>query len=412
MVSDTIGAGRLLRASALELSDDRFLKAALLAEFQSSFGPAGGSARVFAAPARINLIGEHIDYNGGQVFPVALDKCLYLAIRQRADDVIVIRNLQLPGEYRRSLAEAGASDADTGFALYIDGMLAGLRAAGATIDHGFEALLFSTVPMGAGVSSSAALELCFGVALSSLYNFTIDRLELVKLAQKAEHDFVGVQCGIMDQFAVAFGRRGQAMLLDTASLVYQYVPLELGDFCIVLMNSNFPRALAGSKYNERRAECDKALALLRPALAVNKLCAIRPEQFDRQAGLLVDPVLLRRARHCVYENERVRRSVEALRAGDLVRFGELMKQSHLSLRDDYEVTSPALDALFDAASGHEACLGARMTGAGFGGCVIALVKRADYNEFSARVGQAYTALTGLVADFYMSAAGDGARELA
>lgn len=429
---------KLAGADPAQLADEAWLAAALTDDFVGVFGAAAEPVRCFAAPARINLIGEHIDYNGGQVFPAALDKCLYMAIRKRSDGQIVVRSTQLPGEYRRSLTAAGTTNADTSYGLYMDGILTLLQRRGAGIDRGFEILLFSTVPMSAGVSSSAALELCFAKALVSLFDYEIELLELVKLTQLAEHEFVGVMCGIMDQFAVAFGRKGQAMLLDTATLDYKYVPLELGKHCIVLINSNYPRNLAESKYNERRAECERGLAVLQqvtgpagaqatgssgnqsggtgaaasPEVWPPSLCAMSPEQFEQRASLLTDPVVRRRVRHCVYENRRVRDSVAALEAGRLADFGRLMKESHISLRDDYEVSGAALDAIFDVASAHSACLGVRMTGAGFGGCAIALVERSAATAFIEAVDPAYTARTGLRASFYITEAGAGARELA
>jgi len=414
---------RTLQASSDQLADEIWLVQALKDDFVDIFGQSIASVRCFAAPARINLIGEHIDYNGGRVFPAALDKSLYIAIRKRADDRIVVRSVQLPGEYCRSLTLAGQLGPETSYGRYMDGILTLLQRRGACIDCGFEILLFSTVPMSAGVSSSAALELCFAKAVVALFNYDIELLELVKLTQLAEHEFVGVMCGIMDQFAVAFGRRGQAMLLNTATLEYKYVPLELGKHCIVLINSNYPRNLSESKYNERRQECEQGLAMLQRYFATgaggqalrqnppHALCDLDPEQFEASVDALTDPVIRRRVRHCVYENQRVLRSMADLEAGRLADFGQLMKESHISLRDDYEVSGAALDAIYDAAADHPACLGVRMTGAGFGGCAIALVERAAAPDFIAALGPAYTARTGLTASFYITEAGDGAREL-
>lgn len=388
-----------------------------------SAAPGGPTASMeapafFAAPARINLIGEHIDYNGGKVFPAALDRCLFVAIRGRADNLIRVRSLQQDARYdRRLMPDASVQPAETAdqgeanFAPYLDGVLAGLAEHGARLEHGFDALLFSTVPMGAGVSSSAALELGFGTAVLSLTGRELSPLDLALIGQKAEHQWAGVHCGIMDQFAVAFGRAGQAILLDTDSLDYRYVPLALGQYCIILMNSNVPRSLAGSKYNERRAECQRGLAVLGPILGVDNLCAISPEAFAAVADRLEDPLVLRRVRHCVSENQRVLESVAALEAGRLDRFGALMSESHRSLRDDYQVSGPALDALFDAAKAHPACLGARMTGAGFGGCAIALVERQAAADFIASVDEAYRQASGYRADFYVTTIGDGARQL-
>jgi len=400
-----------LQANPAQLADEHWLRQSMAADFIKIFGGTAENLRCFAAPARINLIGEHIDYNGGKVFPAALDKYLYMTVRRREDDQILIRNLQLPGEYRRTLSARGIGNNELSYSLYLDGILELIQKAGLEATGGFEALIFTTVPRGGGVSSSAALELCYATLLQGLFPVELSRLELAKIAQLAEHEYVGVQCGIMDQFAVAFGKAGQAMLLDTGTLEYEYVPLDLGDHCIVLMNSNYPRTLAGSKYNERRAECMQGLAIAQETLPIKNLCDMNIAQFDQLAQRIADPVIRKRVKHCVHENNRVHKSVLALREGRLAEFGQLMNQSHISLRDDYEVSGDALDALFGAASSHPDCLGARMTGAGFGGCAIALVKRSASEDFMAKVGTVYKARTGLQADFYQTMAGDGAREL-
>ncbi len=380
-------------------------------EFAKRFGGSSDTVRVFAAPARINLIGEHIDYNGGKVFPVALDRYLYAAIRKRNDDSIIVRNMDLPGEFRTTLGSPFVANANGDYVKYLNGILFGVQKAKGVLGSGFEMLLFSTVPMGAGVSSSAALELCFSYALSELYGLGIDRLDLVKISQKAEHDFAGVQCGIMDQFAVAFGKKDNAILLDTASLEYELVPLLLGDYRIVLMNSNKPRALADSKYNERLAECRRGLAELQNIVSIKNLCELSNRQFEEYSASIGDETVRRRVRHCVSENVRVLQSVDALKAGDLRSFGKLMCESHCSLRDDYEVSGSALDALYDEAMLQEGCLGARMTGAGFGGCAIALVHKDRVDAFIREVALGYMAKTSIEARFYIAGTGEGAHEI-
>ncbi len=385
----------------------------LVDEFVHCFGGDPLAVRVFAAPARINLIGEHIDYNGGKVFPVTLDRYLYSAIRARTDDSIVVRNMELPGEYRGKIGSpiSAVADASGDYVKYLNGILFGIQKLQGPLPAGFELLLSSTVPMGAGVSSSAALELSFSYALSQVYGLGIDRLDLVRISQKAEHDYAGVQCGIMDQFAVAFGKKNSAILLDTATLEYELVPLLLGDYRIVLMNSNKPRTLADSKYNERLAECAQGLAQLRKSVPIKAICELTEAQFEQFSAALADDTIRRRVRHCVSENARVLRSVAALKAGDLAAFGSLMSDSHRSLRDDYEVTGPALDALYDGAVAQKGCLGARMTGAGFGGCAIALVHESRVNDFITNVGADYTAKTGMEARFYIAGTGEGAHEI-
>ncbi len=384
-----------------------------LSEFKGEFAKRFGSGPValFASPARINVIGEHIDYNGGKVFPAAIDRYLYIAIRKRGDSKIVYDDLRFPGRMEFDAGDDFAYAKENGYANYLNGIVKLLRDGGHTFDSGFELLMFSNIPAGGGVSSSAALEVGFAWALSDLFGFAVDRVTIAKLGQRSEHEFMNVKCGIMDQFSVAMGKKDNAILLDTSNLWYRYVPLEVGDYRIVVMNTNKKRELADSKYNERLGECMTGLAELKKHAKIEALCELTPEAFAPLEAKLADDVIRRRVRHCVTENARVNEAVAALEAGDLKRLGELLVASHESLRDDYEVTGIELDTLFEEANGTEGCIGARMTGAGFGGCAIALVKKDSVKAFVEKVGGAYRARTGLEADFFSCEPGDGVTRL-
>lgn len=373
---------------------------------------AGEAPLIVCSPARVNLIGEHIDYNGGMVLPAALDRATYLSVRQRRDDRIIARNVNFDGTFEQRTSDPLVRGATTGWFNYLSGMLEVLQGAGLILDRGFEALFYSDVPAGSGVSSSAAVEVAIGKALSALYGLDLDERRIALLGQKAENEFVGVSCGIMDQFAVALSKTGHALLLDCATQQTRHVPLELGDVVMVLANTNKERRLADSKYNERRAECDAALAALHRKLpALRDLCSLDEATFEAHAPLIENEIVRRRARHVVSEHARVHAAVAALESGDLASFGRLMKRSHRSLRDDYEVTGEHLDALFDLAKDAPGCLGTRMTGAGFGGCTVSLVNKAELKNFCDQVGQGYHERTGLVPTFHVCRASSGVRLL-
>ena len=368
--------------------------------------------RVFFAPGRVNVIGEHIDYNGGRVFPAALSLGNWLFARPRAGRSARFASTVFPGEFTVDLDRLLFDPAD-GFANYPKGVMWALHPLGARAAGG-DFLFAGNLPGGAGLSSSASVELAAAVAVNALCGAELPMLELVKACQRAENQFVGVNSGIMDQFASGMGRAEHAVLLDTATLAYEYVPLVLGEHRLVVANTNAPRGLADSRYNERRGECERALAALRrarPGLA--HLAELAPSEFAAAAAACAwdDPALVRRARHVVEENARVSRAVAALRAGRLAELGGLLNASHRSLRDDYEVTGPHLDALAEAAWAVPGCLGSRMTGAGFGGCTVSLVRADGTDAFAARVQAAYRRATGLAASFYVSEIGDGAREV-
>lgn len=362
----------------------------------------------YFSPGRINLIGEHTDYNGGYVFPASITYGTYGVARRREDDKVFVysTNFEKLGVIDFTVNELNY-DKNDNWANYVKGVLLTLKEAGHKIDTGFELLVEGTIPNGAGLSSSASLELLVGVVLEHLFNLDVTRLELVKMGKKVENEFIGVNSGIMDQFAIGFGEEDKAILLDTNTLKYEMVPVVLNDYAIVIMNTNKRRELADSKYNERRAECEEALARLQTKLEITALGELSETEFDANQDLIGDEVLIRRAKHAVYENERTKKAKEALTANDLEEFGKLLNASHASLRDDYEVTGLELDTLVAAAQKQEGVLGARMTGAGFGGCAIALVKESEIRAFKNKVYDEYLKVIGYAPVFYVAHIGCG-----
>jgi galactokinase len=416
-VEKTSAETRCAKLEYLANSDDaRFsgelFKRDFLAEFDALYGAGKEAPAIFASPARINIIGEHIDYNGGLVFPAAIDRYLYLAIRKRNDRAIVYNDLRFLGELRFSIDDKFEYRKESLYANYLNGILTILADRGMLLDSGFEVLFFSTIPSGGGVSSSAALEVGFARAISDLYGFGIDPVDLALIGQESEHRFMNVQCGIMDQFAVAMGKKGFAMALDCATIKHRYVPLELGDARIVVMNTNKKRELADSKYNERLGECRAGLAAIKKAMTLENLCSLPVAKLDEALRAIDDPVVKKRVRHCVTEQARVEGAVAALERGDLATLGKLLGESHVSLRDDYEVTGDELDTLYEEAIAIPGCIGARMTGAGFGGCAIAIVKKDSVKEFIKRVGERYRERCGIEASFFACEPGDGAGRFA
>lgn len=393
------------------------LAAEMKKQFIARYGGQEDGVRIFFSPARINIIGEHIDYNGGKVFPAAIDRALYLAIRKRSDSKIVYDDLRFPGEFCFDIHDNFSFKKEHDYCNYLNGILKILKDRGFALDTGFEVLFFSCIPAGGGISSSSALECGFAFAICNLYNFDVNRIEIAKIGQQSEHEFMNVKCGIMDQFIIAMGRKDNAVLLDCETLDYQYVPLAAGDYRFVVMNTNKKRQLADSKYNERREECMKGLALIQEEMKkrgeapVKELCNLTPEKFESYKNCITDPVLEKRVRHCVTENARVLQAVGAMKSGDLDTLGKLLEGSHLSLRNDYEVTGIELDTLFEEALKIPGCKGARMTGAGFGGCAIAIVHKDSIPLFIEKVQEAYTAKIGYAAGFFACSIGDGTSEL-
>ena len=377
-------------------------------EFIKTYGGNIEDVRVYASPARINIIGEHIDYNGGKVFPAAIDRYLYVAIRKRADSKIIYNDVRFPGTYEFDINDNFVYDKKNDYANYLNGILSQIKAQGYKLDSGFEILMVSNVPAGGGISSSSALECGFAYAVIDTFGLKIDRVEIAKLGQMSEHNFMGVNCGIMDQFIIATGKKNTAEMLDCASLEYEYAPLELGDYRFVVMNTNKVRKLSDSKYNERRSQCESALKILQDkGLSIKALCELTPAKWEDVKHFVEDEILQKRAKHCVYENQRVLDAVSALKAGDLKKLGSLLNDSHKSLKEDYEVTGIELDTLAETSQKQEGCLGARMTGAGFGGCAIALVYKDKVDSFIENVQKEYTEAVGYAAGFFACESGDG-----
>ena len=383
---------------------------ALRKDFLAIFGQEAD--QTFFSPGRINLIGEHTDYNGGHVFPAAISLGTYGAARKRDDQVLRFysANFEDKGIIEVPLADL-KFEKEHNWTNYPKGVLHFLQEAGHVIDKGFDFYVYGNIPNGAGLSSSASIELLMGTICNDLYALHCPMLELVQIGKKVENEFIGVNSGIMDQFAVGMGEKDQAILLDTNNMHYEMVPAKLGEYTIVIMNTNKRRELADSKYNERRAECEEAVRLLQKELSIEFLGELNSETFEQYQALIGDPTLIKRARHAVTENERTLLAKQALTEGDLEEFGLLLNASHRSLKEDYEVTGIELDTLVACAQEQPGVLGARMTGAGFGGCSIALVPKQNIDAFIEAVGQSYQDKIGYAADFYPASIDDGARKL-
>ncbi|WP_428073485.1 galactokinase [Candidatus Avelusimicrobium aviculae] len=366
----------------------------------------------FFAPGRVNLIGEHTDYNGGHVFPCALSFGTHVVLCKRDDRKIRLHSLNLAhqGIIETDLDHV-AFHREQDWANYPLGVLHVMQNRGYNIDQGFEMLFWGNIPAGAGLSSSASIELATAVALNTAFQLNIPQIELVKMGQEAENKFVGMNCGIMDQFASGMGKEDHAILLDCNTLQYEYVPLNLKGISIVIINSNKKHSLVNSGYNDRRRESENALKALQTKLPIKALGELSIEEFEKHKDLIKDPIEQKRAKHAVYENQRTLQATECLRKGDVETFGKLMNQSHISLRDDYEVSCPELDVIAETAWTVPGVLGARMTGGGFGGSAVALVKDSAVKQLIDTVGKTYTQKTGLKADFYIAKIGGPARQM-
>ena len=376
-------------------------------KFAEVFGPEGESA-VYFAPGRVNMIGEHTDYNGGYVFPCALTIGTYGVVRKRQDRKLRFysMNFEQLGVMESSLDELVPSK-DADWTNYPKGVLWAFKERGMEVTEGFDLLLFGNIPNGSGLSSSASVEVLTGYILKDQYGFDVTNQDLALIGQFSENRFNSVNCGIMDQFAIAMGKADHAIFLDTNTLDYTYVPLKLDGAKIVIACSNKKRGLGDSKYNERRSECETALAELQKVVDIKSLGELTEEQFEANKDAIGDEVRVRRARHAVYENQRTIQAVEALQKQDLKKFGELMNASHVSLRDDYEVTGIELDTLVEEAWKVDGVIGSRMTGAGFGGCTVSIVEDAAVDRFIESVGTAYRDKIGYAADFYVVQVGSG-----
>lgn len=378
--------------------------------FEARFGTEPDAT--FFSPGRINLIGEHTDYNGGHVFPAAITLGTYGAAKKREDRTLRFYsgNFEELGVIEISLDDLVFKKEDN-WTNYPKGVIKYLKEAGHEIETGLDVYVFGNIPNGSGLSSSASLELLIGVICEELFDLKLDRLDLVKIGKQTENNFIGVNSGIMDQFAIGMGADKQAIYLDTNTLEYELVPLDLGDYVVVIMNTNKRRELADSKYNERRAECEKAVEELNVLLDIKTLGELDEATFDQYAYLIKDTNRIKRARHAVSENQRTLKAKEALVAGDLEQFGRLVNASHVSLEHDYEVTGVELDTLAHTAWEQEGVLGARMTGAGFGGCGIAIVKKDKVAAFTENVGKIYEEKIGYAPAFYIAEVAGGSRVL-
>lgn len=378
--------------------------------FKARFGTEPDAT--FFSPGRINLIGEHTDYNGGHVFPAAITLGTYGAAKKREDRTLRFYsgNFEELGVIEISLDDLVFKKEDS-WTNYPKGVIKYLKEAGHEIETGLDVYVFGNIPNGSGLSSSASLELLIGVICEELFDLKLDRLDLVKIGKQTENNFIGVNSGIMDQFAIGMGADKQAIYLDTNTLEYELVPLDLGDYVVVIMNTNKRRELADSKYNERRAECEKAVEELNALLDIKTLGELDEATFDQYAYLIKDANRIKRARHAVSENQRTLKAKEALVAGDLEQFGRLVNASHVSLEHDYEVTGVELDTLAHTAWEQEGVLGARMTGAGFGGCGIAIVQKDKVAAFTENVGKIYEDKIGYAPAFYIAEVAGGSRVL-
>ncbi|MFO7612624.1 MAG: galactokinase [Clostridia bacterium] len=379
-------------------------------EFIKTYGESDEKIRIFKSPGRVNLIGEHIDYNGGHVLPAALSMYSTVLARKMKGRTVRLMAMDLKYVVQAELDRLEYYKAYK-WGNYQLGVAAELIKEGFDIP-GCEMLFEDKVPLGSGLSSSAAIEVASALAFCRLGGHDIDMTALALICQKAEHNYVGVKCGIMDQFASAMGRAGHAILLDCRDLSYSYIPIDTSEYSLVIANTNKKRSLGDSAYNQRRNECETALAELKPAFPEARyLCDIGLVRLMDNIGLIEDANRRKRAIHVVSENERVLEGAEALKNGDIRRFGELMAGSHESLRDDYEVSCHELDTLVEAALTQEGAAGSRMTGAGFGGCTVSLVKCGDVDSFIENTGSIYARKTGIEASFYISEISDGGTEV-
>ena len=381
----------------------------LIKDFKEIF-KYNGEVKTFFSPGRVNLIGEHTDYNGGFVFPCALDFGTYAVVKKREDKIFRMysKNFENLGIIEFNL-DSLVYDKKDDWANYPKGVVKTFLDRNYEIDRGFDVLFFGNIPNGAGLSSSASIEVLTAVILKDLFKLDVDMIEMVKICQATENNFIGVNCGIMDQFAVGMGKKDNAILLDCNTLKYEYVPVKLKNMSIVIANTNKKRGLADSKYNARRADCQAAVKTLnKNGVNIKYLGELTVAEFEKVKHLLTDEDQLKRATHAVTENERAKVAVEFLKKDDIAEFGKLMNKSHISLRDDYEVTGLELDSLVETAWEEKGTVGSRMTGAGFGGCTVSIVENDYVDSFIKNVGKKYKEKTGLEASFYIANIGDGA----
>lgn len=387
------------------------MKETVLKKFEEIFGDIK-DVNVYFAPGRVNLIGEHTDYNGGHVFPCALTIGTYAAARKREDDKLRFYSMNFDklGVIESSIVDL-KPEKEAEWTNYPKGVMWAFEKRGFKMSCGLDIVLNGNIPAGSGLSSSASLEVVTGYMLRDLFGFDVTNVDLALIGQYSENNFNGMNCGIMDQFASAMGKKDNAIFLDTADLSYEYAPLVLEGAKIVVTNSKVKHSLVDSEYNVRRSECEKALEELQTVVDIKGLGDLSEEQFEQYKSAIKGDVRMRRAKHAVYENQRTIRAVEALKNNDLKLFGELMNASHVSLRDDYQVSCDEIDVLVEEAWKVPGVIGSRITGGGFGGCTVSIVKDEAVTEFQEKVGAAYRERVGKDADFYVVEIGDGPAKL-
>ncbi len=389
---------------------DQEMKRSVLETFEKTFGKKDG-VKAYFAPGRVNLIGEHTDYNGGHVFPCALTIGTYAAVAKRDDRTVQFYSVNQDrfGVYSASLDEIETPQSKAGWTNYPIGVIWAFAKRGFKLDKGFDMVINGNIPNGSGLSSSASLEVLTGFILRDLYGFDVTNQDIALIGQYSENNYNGCNCGIMDQFASAMGKENNAIFLDTADLSYEYAPIKLDGAKIVIANTNKKHKLTDSQYNARRSMCEEALAILQKTVDIKGLGDLSIEEFEAHKDVLTDPDMQRKAKHAVYENQRTIEAVKALKAGDIEHFGELMRQSHESLRDDYDVTGVELDTLAEEAWKIPGVIGSRMTGGGFGGCTVSIVKDEAVENFIKTVGENYLKKIGYEATFYTVEIGGGPR---
>ncbi len=387
------------------------MKEKMIIKFKEVFGTTE-EVKVYFAPGRVNMIGEHTDYNGGHVFPCALTIGTYAAVKKRNDNKLRFysANFEQLGIIESSLDDLKQYP-EAGWTNYLKGVMWAFQERGMKVPSGMDIVLFGNIPNASGLSSSASIEVLMGYILKDMFEMDVTNKDIALIGQFAENNFNGVNCGIMDQFACAMGKADHAIFLDTADLSYEYAPIKLENAKIVIACSNKKRGLADSKYNERRSECEAALAELQKVADIKSLGDLTEEKFEEIKNAIASDVRVKRARHAVYENQRTIQAVQALKENKIELFGQMMNASHVSLRDDYEVTGIELDTLVEEAWNIDGVVGSRMTGAGFGGCTVSIVKEDAIDSFIEKVGVAYKEKIGYAADFYVVEIGDGPKSL-
>lgn len=388
------------------------MKQKLIEKFIELYGNEG-EIRSYFAPGRVNLIGEHTDYNGGHVFPCALTLGTYGIVKKRTDKKLRFYSENFPA---LGIIESDLNDLvpskKAGWTNYPKGVMWAFEGKGYRLPYGLDILIYGNIPNGSGLSSSASLEVLTGLMLKDLFEFDdLDMVELALIGQYSENHFNGMNCGIMDQFASAMGKAGHAIFLDTNTLEYKYVPVDLEDAKVVITNSKVKHSLVDSAYNDRRSDSEAALLELQKVLDIKTLGDLSEEEFEAHKDAIKDETRRKRAKHAVYENQRTIAAVKALSENDVATFGRLMNASHVSLRDDYEVSCEEIDILVNLAWEMEGVIGSRITGGGFGGCTVSIVKNDAVDTFVETIGAAYKKAVGHEAEFYVVDMGDGARAI-